>query len=82
MTTLTSLSLHSNLLSGSVPEELGNLIHLQSLDLHNKSLVGTLPDSICLLPFPADFEVHCNKHTCEAHCVPWKRFESRSLEGR
>jgi Leucine-rich repeat (LRR) protein len=72
MTTLTSLSLHSNLLTGSVPEELGNLINLQSLALHNNSLVGTLPDSICLLPNLGDLQVDCDKITCEAKCVPCK----------
>lgn len=44
--TLETLDLASNQLSGSLPDSLGNLIYLEYLGLSENSLLGTLPPSI------------------------------------
>ena len=46
MTNLTFLWLYNNLLSGEIPEEIGNLSSLTSLYLNNNNLSGTIPYQI------------------------------------
>ena len=43
---LTTLDLHDNQLSGSLPPELGNLSRLWSLDLFNNQLSGSIPPQL------------------------------------
>ncbi|ESQ38625.1 hypothetical protein EUTSA_v10028397mg, partial [Eutrema salsugineum] len=45
-TNLIYLSLQNNLISGSIPDDIGNLISLQSLGLHENRLTSPLPTSI------------------------------------
>ncbi|CAL9247340.1 unnamed protein product [Arabidopsis halleri] len=45
-TTLTSLSLDTNIISGSIPHEIGNLKNLQELWLERNLLTGPLPSSL------------------------------------
>ncbi|KAJ4890415.1 Leucine-rich repeat protein kinase family protein [Raphanus sativus] len=44
--TLMYLSLHTNLIHGSIPQDIGNLISLERLWLANNMLTGPLPDSL------------------------------------
>ena len=50
MSKLTSLYLHNNQLTGSIPPELGSLSTLTSLYLHNNQLTGSIPQSVIDLP--------------------------------
>ena len=43
---VTGLELGDNALSGSIPSELGNLLHLQELSLDDNALSGALPSSL------------------------------------
>jgi hypothetical protein len=43
---VTRLNLYYNLLSGSIPESLGNLSNLQFLYLHRNQLSGSIPESL------------------------------------
>ena len=46
MLTLSILYLDENQLTGTISEEVGNLINLNLLDLHMNFLTGTIPDSV------------------------------------
>lgn len=43
---LTSLDLSNNMLSGELPDDLGNLSNLQRLDLSRNQLTGSIPSSL------------------------------------
>uniref|UniRef100_A0A0E0MGF8 Receptor kinase-like protein Xa21 n=1 Tax=Oryza punctata TaxID=4537 RepID=A0A0E0MGF8_ORYPU len=45
-TSLQTLSLQYNTISGSIPKDIGNLISLKSLTLDDNSFIGTLPSSL------------------------------------
>uniref|UniRef100_A0A0E0IUI1 Receptor kinase-like protein Xa21 n=1 Tax=Oryza nivara TaxID=4536 RepID=A0A0E0IUI1_ORYNI len=45
-TSLQTLSLQYNTISGRIPKDIGNLIGLQSLTLDDNSFIGTLPSSL------------------------------------
>ncbi|EAY81359.1 hypothetical protein OsI_36531 [Oryza sativa Indica Group] len=45
-TSLQTLSLQYNTISGHIPKDIGNLIGLQSLTLDDNSFIGTLPSSL------------------------------------
>ena len=44
--TVVSLELYGNILSGNIPESIGNLTNLRSLDLGYNQLSGSIPESI------------------------------------
>lgn len=46
MVSLTSLWLHGNRFSGSIPENIGDLVSLKDLNLNGNELVGLIPDSL------------------------------------
>ncbi|GJW97045.1 leucine-rich repeat protein [Tanacetum coccineum] len=48
---LESLSIYSSVLSGHLPNNLGQLMHMKHLDLGYNQISGTIPDSIRLLSF-------------------------------
>lgn len=62
---VTSISLSSNSLVGSIPEEIGNLASLEDLDLSNNELTGTIPEEIYNLSSLSSLLLPGNKLTGE-----------------
>ena len=60
MTSLTTLDLSLNQLTGTIPTELESLSLLQSLYLQNNQLTGTIPAGLVLLNI-AEFDVSGNQ---------------------
>ena len=46
---VTKLILHNNNLTGSIPPDLGKLIHLEELDLSGNRISGAIPSELSLL---------------------------------
>lgn len=46
LTSLTFLSMKNNALTGSIPNDIGDMLSLESLDLSHNSLTGFIPSSI------------------------------------
>ncbi|KAH6832245.1 hypothetical protein C2S53_005594 [Perilla frutescens var. hirtella] len=49
-TKLSTLYLHSNMIHGSLPKEISNLVSLGTLYMYSNYLNGTIPDSLGMLP--------------------------------
>lgn len=77
------LWLYDNMLTGTIPAELGNMFKLQTLELEENLLVGTMPADICLNRVPQGLlqtlesdcggavpEVVCECCTCCENCLP------------
>jgi len=54
---LIDLSLHGNMMTGTIPSSLGNLSSLRSLTLHNNALTGTMPEFVCVLRYNGEDDV-------------------------
>ena len=74
---------YDNMLTGTVPTELGNLFKLQTLEVEENLLVGTMPEEICLNRAPLGLlgtleadcggtppEIVCTCCTCCESCLP------------
>ena len=70
MLALRIISLYGNELTGSIPESLGDLIHLQHLDLSTNQLSGQLPQSMSKLVNLRQLHLETNSFT-----GPWVRPE-------
>jgi len=83
--------LYDNMLTGTVPIELGNLFKLQTLELEENLLTGTMPEDICINRAPLGLlqtleadcggsppEIECSCCTCCQNCLPAL---GRSLDG-
>ncbi|CAL5013134.1 unnamed protein product [Urochloa decumbens] len=57
-TTLEELYLHNNRISGSIPEDIGNMIGLALLSLGLNSISGVIPESIGKLAYLATLDLH------------------------
>lgn len=75
--------LYDNMLTGTVPIELGNLFKLQTLELEENLLTGVMPQDICLNRVPLGLlatleadcggnppEISCDCCTCCENCLP------------
>ncbi|CAO2039794.1 unnamed protein product [Urochloa humidicola] len=62
-TSLSSLALEDNAISGTIPDKIGNLINLQALDLSDNHFTGTLPSSLGMLQSLYGFSVANNTLT-------------------
>jgi len=60
---LEILVLHSNLLAGGIPSELGSLSRLQELDLHSNQLSGSIPAALGKLSSLGLLSLHSNQLT-------------------
>ncbi|KAF8665842.1 hypothetical protein HU200_053921 [Digitaria exilis] len=67
-TSLVSVILASNKISGSIPKDIGNLINLQNLFLYENSFTGTLPSSLSKLTNLAVLQADRNKISGS---LPW-----------
>lgn len=74
---------YDNMLTGTVPVELGNLFKLQTLELEENLLTGAMPQDICLNRVPQGLlgtleadcggtapELTCDCCTCCENCLP------------
>ena len=57
---VTELRLKNNRLSGSLPQELGNLARLRRLELPGNNLVGSIPDALGHLSMRFHFDLRWN----------------------
>jgi hypothetical protein len=64
MRSLENLWLTNNLLTGTIPSELGLMTSLTALYLTNNFLIGTMPEEICALQLES-LEVNCDSVTCD-----------------
>jgi len=66
------LSLDGNMLLGTIPEQLSNLLQLEKLTLKSNLLTGTMPDGICTNRPPTGalevLETDCSGSTPEVEC--------------
>ncbi len=58
---LTYLSLANNSLVGGIPNELGQLLQLETLDLSSNNLTGDIPVSLLNLPAISRIDLHSNE---------------------
>ncbi|CAN8272651.1 unnamed protein product [Cochlearia groenlandica] len=58
---MIGLDLSTNLLSGEIPVEIGDLENIRSLDLSNNFLTGSIPDSISKLKYLESLDLSNNK---------------------
>ena len=65
------MALNENMLTGEVPEQLGDIESLESLKLGGNSLTGDLPESICSLDDLETLSVDCKEVECSCctECV-------------
>jgi Leucine-rich repeat (LRR) protein len=61
MTALEHLVLDNNMLSGSIPAEIGNFVHLERLVLQNNLLEGSVPETIGKLVGVEEFNLNGNQ---------------------
>ena len=61
---VTHLDLSNNQLTGPLPSELGNLVHLEGLDLRGNRLTGMFPPSFTNLVALKKFWFHLNSGLC------------------
>ena len=73
MTNLETLWLNNNMLTGTVPSEIGRMTNLRSLYLRNNPLTGTMPEEVCALNLE-NLEVNCDEVDCNCctnpGCIP------------
>ena len=62
---LRTLNLHTNQLTGQIPDDIGNLDKLTSLSLRNNQLTGVIPDSIANLTNLTTLQLSSNQLTGE-----------------
>ena len=60
---IAGLSVFDNFLSGTIPEQLANLLSLELLYLDSTNLDGPIPDSVCELDFE-EFWSDCEETQC------------------
>lgn len=61
MTTVSSITLNNNNLSGFIPSELGDIANLGSFSANNNALIGAIPASLARLPTLSEIDLSHNK---------------------
>ncbi|KAH7841347.1 hypothetical protein Vadar_028633 [Vaccinium darrowii] len=81
MTSLTNLSLESNMFEGTVPAELGNLVNLQYFNLNSNNLTGELPKELNHLINLREVRLSSNNFTGKLPSFQsWKQLRILELE--
>lgn len=60
-TSMQFLSIFINVVSGQIPQEIGNLVNLNTLYMHLNNLTGTIPDSLGKLNKLSNLHLYGNK---------------------
>ncbi|SVE29533.1 uncharacterized protein METZ01_LOCUS482387, partial [marine metagenome] len=82
LTSLRSLWLRDNELTGSIPPEIGNLINLNQLYLSSNQLSGEIPSEICEVSSLSNVELH-NNNLCPPYpeCLSGEEFNDSNGNG-